>query len=388
MYVRSLRVSGFTSFKDVVWEPDRLNVLIGPNGSGKSNLLRALELIRASAAGDLRDFVLSNGGLLRLLWGGSAQAAYFEVTADSIPDQPATAHHQYSLSLAPVPQSASFRIESESLYLSGASKPALRLMHRNEDGVLVWESEEEPTADVRKRIPETDTALSMVSALWRDPAPYQLQQELKAWAVYHDLRVDERGEIRRPAVLRTEQRISPDGRNLTPVLKTLYEGDFKDAIDSGISAAFPDDYQELFFRQTEPDRIQLYIRRKHGHREDSAADLSDGTLRFLLLLTILATPDPPPLIAIDEPESGLHPSMLPIVAEFAAAAATRTQVILSTHSPQMLDAFGDTLPATTVFSWAGDRTELKTVGPDELRKWVEDYSLGRFIFSGEAAAVL
>jgi predicted ATPase len=105
-------------------------------------------------------------------------------------------------------------------------------------------------------------------------------------------------------------------------------------------------------------------------------------------LTILATPDPPPLIAIDEPESGLHPSMLPIIAEYAAAAATRTQVILSTHSPQMLDSFGETLPATTIFDWVGDHTELKTIRGDELRKWVEEYSLGRFIFSGEAAAVL
>jgi predicted ATPase len=168
----------------------------------------------------------------------------------------------------------------------------------------------------------------------------------------------------------------------------LYEGEFKNAIDSGMTAAFPDDYDEVFFRATEPDRIQLYVRRKHSNREDSAADLSDGTLRFLLLLTILATPDPPPLIAIDEPESGLHPSMLPIIAEFAAAAAKRTQVILSTHSPEMLDAFRDTLPTATIFEWAGDHTDLKTVSGDDLRKWVEEYSLGRFVFSGEAAAVL
>jgi predicted ATPase len=214
------------------------------------------------------------------------------------------------------------------------------------------------------------------------------QQQLRAWAIYQDLQVDEDAPIRRSAVSRRETRISYNGQNLIPVLKTLYAGDFKDSIDSGMSAAFPDDYAELSFPQTEPNRIQLYVRRKHGRREDSAADLSDGTLRFLLLLTILATPDPPPLIAIDEPESGLHPSMLPIIAEFAAQAATRTQVILSTHSPQMLDAFGDTLPATTVFNWAGDHTELKTVGPEELKTWVEDYSLGRFIFSGEAAAVL
>jgi predicted ATPase len=206
-------------------------------------------------------------------------------------------------------------------------------------------------------------------------------------AIYHDLRLDEHSEIRQPAVMRDEIRVAPHGQNLIPVLKTLYEGDFKDAIDNGMSAAFPDDYGELIFRENEPNRVQLYVRRKHSHREDSAADLSDGTLRYLLLLTILATPDPPPLIAIDEPESGLHPSMLPIIAESAAAAATRTQVILSTHSPEMLDAFGDTLPAAAIFDWAGDHTDLRTIRGDELKKWVEDYSLGRFVFSGEAAAV-
>ncbi len=155
-----------------------------------------------------------------------------------------------------------------------------------------------------------------------------------------------------------------------------------------MSAAFPDDYGELVFRPTEPGRIQLYVRRKHGTREDSAADLSDGTLRFLLLLTVLATPNPPPLIAIDEPESGLHPSMLPIIAELAAEAATRTQVILSTHSPQMLDAFGENLPSATVFEWVEDHTGLKAITGEDLKKWVADYSLGRFIFSGEASAVL
>src|ERR1022692_465407 len=384
MYVESLEISGFTSFKNVAWQPERLNVLIGPNGSGKSNLLLALELIRASAAGNLREFVLSKGGLPRLLWGESAQQIEFEIEIGT--GEP-PAYPIYRFTLRPVPQSAGFRVVSEALGFEGPSSPS-RVMYRNEDRLTVAEGDGELVHDPSRHLPEAETALSMVSALWIHPVPYRLQQELRAWAVYHDLRVDGRAEIRRSAVVREEKRISPDGQNLIPVLKTLYEGDFKDAIDSGMSAAFPDDYDEIFFRTTEPDRIQLYVRRKHSKREDSAADLSDGTLRFLLLLTILATPDPPPLIAIDEPESGLHPSMLPIIAEFAAQAATRTQVILSTHSPQMLDAFGDTLPAATIFDWAGDHTELKTVRGDELRKWVAEYSLGRFIFSGEAAAVL
>jgi predicted ATPase len=385
MYVESLRISGFTSFKDVTWKPEGLNVLIGPNGSGKSNLLRALELIRASAAGNLRDFVLNKGGLPRLLWGGLAQQIDFDIDTSITPDQPP--QHTYRFTLESVTQSAGYRVVSEALGFEGPSTP-FGILDRDENGLTVFKGDSEFARDRAKHLPESETALSMVSALWIHPAPYLLQQLLRAWTIYQDLQVGEDAPIRRAAVARRETRISHNGQNLIPVLKTLYGGDFKDAIDNGMAAAFPDDYQELIFRETEPNRIQLYVRRKHGHREDSAADLSDGTLRFLLLLTILATPDPPPLIAIDEPEAGLHPSMPPIIAESAAAAATRTQVILSTHSPEMLDAFEDTLPAATIFDWVGDHTELRTARGDELKKWVEDYSLDRFIFSGEAAAVL
>ncbi len=320
----------------------------------------------------------------RLLWGESAQEIEFDIYISA--DQPSE-QHTYQFTLAPVPQSASFLVVSEALGFEGPSTP-FRVLVRDAHGLTVYKGDDELVGDPAKQLSETETALSMVPALWIHPMPYMLQQQLRAWTVYQDLHVDEDAAIRRSAVARKETRISYNGQNLTPVLKTLYEGDFKDAIDSGMSAAFPDDFEELLFRSSEPNRVQLYVRRKHGKREDSAADLSDGTIRFLLLLAILATPDPPPLIAIDEPESGLHPSMLPIIAEFAAAAATRTQVVLSTHSPQMLDAFGETLPATTIFNWAGNHTELKTISGRELRKWVQEYSLGRFIFSGEAAAVL
>jgi len=387
MRVRTLWISGFSSFEKVQWAPGSLNVLIGPNGSGKSNLLRALDLIRASAAGNLRDFVLSRGGLPRLLWGGRARWIQFEIT--TAPDQASALDQAYILRVEPAAGSAGFAVTYELVEFRGPSLEAVPpRLRRCGDELTIRDDNENVAGGSAQHLPATETALSMVSALWSNTIPYQLQQQLKAWNIHQHLQVGEDAPIRRSAVARRETRISPNGQNLIPVLTTLYEGDFKDAIDSGMSAAFPDDYGELIFRETEPNRIQLYIRRKHGNREDSAADLSDGTLRFLVLVAILATPDPPPLIAIDEPEAGLHPSMLPIIAEFAAEAATRTQVILSTHSPQMLDAFGDTLPATTIFEWAGDHTELKTITGDKLKKWVQEYSLGRFMFSGEAAAVL
>ncbi|MGH9843130.1 MAG: AAA family ATPase [Blastocatellia bacterium] len=106
-------------------------------------------------------------------------------------------------------------------------------------------------------------------------------------------------------------------------------------------------------------------------REQSAADLSDGTLRFLFLLTVLGSPDAAPLIAIDEPETGLHPSMLPIVAEYAVEAAQRSQIIFTTHSPQFLDAFDRTKPTATIVSWEDGETRLQALAESELRQWLK-----------------
>jgi predicted ATPase len=97
----------------------------------------------------------------------------------------------------------------------------------------------------------------------------------------------------------------------------------------------------------------------------------------------LASPSPAPIIAIDEPETGLHPAMLPIVAEYAADAATRSQVILTTHSPQFLDAFREVSPTTTVAKWENGETTLHTLSDDKLKYWLKEYSLGTLFRSGE-----
>jgi predicted ATPase len=118
----------------------------------------------------------------------------------------------------------------------------------------------------------------------------------------------------------------------------------------------------------------------------STAILSDGILRFLLLIAILANPEPGDLIAIDEPETGLHPSMLPIIAELAADAAERTQVVFTTHSPQFLDAFTEA-PTTTVAEWVDGETRLSVLPEEELQRWLKEFSLGSLYRSGELEAM-
>jgi len=106
------------------------------------------------------------------------------------------------------------------------------------------------------------------------------------------------------------------------------------------------------------------------------------------LMTILGSPDLAPLIAIDEPETGLHPRMMSIVAEVAANAARRSQIVFTTHSSAFLDAFRDEPPTTTIVAKENAETALKTIAGSELKRWIEDYSLSKFVFSGEADAVL
>lgn len=217
-----------------------------------------------------------------------------------------------------------------------------------------------------------------------------LRHFLATSSIYHDIRTDQDSELRDATVTREERRVEPDGQNLISVIHTIYENDrdFGEFLDKAMSAAFPNDYDKLVFPPEADGRTQLRVRRKHRKRADSSADLSDGTLRFLMLMTILGSPDPAPLIAIDEPETGLHPRMMALLAEVAANAAVKSQIILTTHSPELLDAFSDEAPTTTIVTSNGAETELKTIGGEELKRWIANYSFGKFAFSGEAEAVL
>jgi predicted ATPase len=364
--IQELQIDGFRSLKSVTWKPGRLNVLIGPNGGGKSNLLRAFDLLRISANGGLQGKIRSDGGMMAIAW-NSTSLIQLRFTAQGLYARNRSL--QYEFSMDRVGRSGAYEISDERLV---SSDGLTLLSHR-------------PT-----KHKTTETALSRYrSDNERDPVLH-CQSFVRQWGIYHDIRVDQEAEIRRAVVTQLEKRIEADGQNLIAVLHTLYTDDprFEEFLDDAMTAAFPNDYEKLSFSPAEDGRVQMRVRRKHTKKKDSASDLSDGTLRFLFLLAILGASDPPPLIAIDDPEAGLHPRMLPIVGAIAADTAVKSQVMFTTHSPQLLDAFRDELPTTTVVTWNGSETEMKTISGNELKRWVADYSLGKFAFSGEAEAVL
>jgi len=290
-----------------------------------------------------------------------------------------------------VGQGSAFRIGRELLgnfyrVDTGEAAHPFKHLERRGSWAKVFDESEKGLVAPEESLSEEETLLSVASGPFttnRHMPPFRAN--LASWCVYHDVHVDQGASVRQPAVARFEKTVEPDGQNLVPVLHTLYEGDrdFKSDVDDAMRAAFGEDYVQLVFPPAADQRIQLRLRWRSLQREQSAADLSDGTLRFLFLLAVLATPSPSPVIAIDEPETGLHPSMFPIVAEYAAQAAEKSQVILTTHSPQFLDAFCETRPTTTVAKSENGETVLKTVNGQELERWLKEYSLGTLFRSGE-----
>lgn len=389
MEIIKLEVSGFRSLKEIVWEPGKLNVLIGANGTGKSNILRLLELLAAAAEGKLSRHVQSSGGMEAIIWDGRMSSIDIQLTTTPVGMEEGP--EVYLFKLERIGSSGSFQIARESLtnlarMNEGKSKNPFKLLEREWKHAVVFDETEHRLIPPDGSISEDETLLSVAGVpLGANKWTYMYRKQLSEVSIYQDIHVHSTSSIRQPSVTRFEKRLASDGQNLVTVLHTLYtsDRDFRTQIDEGMNAAFGDEYEELTFPPAADQRIQLRIRWKGLKNAQSAADLSDGTLRFLLLMAILSSPDIAPVVAIDEPEIGLHPRMLSIVAEYAVEAASRSQIIFTTHSPEFLSAFNDEIPTTSVLTWSNGITHIENLSPDDLNYWLQEYSLGQLFKSGE-----
>jgi len=384
--IQTLHVQGYRSLKDVTWTPGKLNVVIGPNGSGKSNLLRALALLQRSALGELPKDIVKQGGIAPLLWDGQVQELGWSVKTEPIGQNRDSVKDAltYELRLRQLGGSSAYRIEHELLgnfYLKdlGQKTDPMKYLERQPGRAVTFDLHEKQLLAHEGSVPDNQTLLSFMAGPFSNPIVSAFRETLTSWSIFHDLHVDQEAELRKPAVSRIEKRVASNGQNLIPVLHTLYttERDFKRNVDMAMRAAFGDDFEELSFPPAADQRVQLRLRWRSLKNDQSASDLSDGTMRFLLLLAILGNPEPNTLIAIDEPEIGLHPSMLPVVGELARQASERSQVILTTHSPQLLDAFGSEPPTTTVARWENGETKLSVIEGAEMSRWGEVSTLRR-----------
>jgi predicted ATPase len=332
-----------------------------------------------------------------LLWDGSAERIRVRAKMSPIPPYRDDVKDAltYDLAMERLGTSSAYRIANEVLgnYFKveqGLANQPFKLLERDPRHAVIYSMQEQSFVAPADTVPEEEPLLSVAGGPFSpNPLAAEFRNEIASWGVYQGFHTHREAAVRQAAVARAETRVEPDGQNLVSVLHTLYTGDreFKGELNTAMRTAFSDDFEEFVFPPAADQRIQLRLRWRSLRREQSSADLSDGTLRFLFLLAILANRTPPALIAIDEPETGLHPSMLPIVAEYARDAADRSQVILTTHSPEFLDAFGDEPPTTTVVEWKEGQTLLRVLEGDRLGYWLKKYTLGELYRSKELEAM-
>ena len=360
-----------------------LNLLIGPNGSGKSNFIEAISLMRA-APSEFSKVTRKGGGVAEWIWKGNADGAACIDWVISYPQGPRALRHRIAFGSA----GQGFALIDERLENAVAQhrQPVVRFYYRPQPGKHVVSVRVQ--LELRERILSQDDLETdrSILAQRRDPDIYP---EL-AWVArnYDRIRLYREWTFGRHAVFREPQKadlrndmLEEDFSNLGLFLnriKTRHPQASRAILD-GLADLYDgiSDFNVLI----EGGTVQVFF--TEGDFVIPATRLSDGTLRYLCLLTILCDPDPPPLICIEEPELGLHPDVLPKLADHLLEASNRTQLIVTTHSDVLVDAMSDHPEAVVVCEKHHGSTEMSRLSADDLKMWLEKYRLGELWIRGE-----
>jgi len=351
MFLQTIKLENILSFKDAELELRPLNVLIGANASGKSNLLRAIGLLKEIP----RDFgaeIARGGGVRAWINQRTSGTASIEILGED----------RFAGSF---PYRISFQ-EALSVEIVGEDCGAL---FQRDGGRLVLSGKEYSDA-----IPVAKSVLSE----FRHPGLGGLLQiaiALRMIGLFRKFKTGPDSQIRTgTAATASSYALWEDGGNLAMMLheRNLQTG--LNRINESLKRFF-DLFSEVI-PSVRDGIAQFYVREPSGLF--AAMSLSDGTLQLLCLLMVLLDPDPPSLICIEEPEAGLHPDAIRMIAELLVEASTRTQVIVTTHSPTLVDALTDQPEAVVVCERDFDGfTQFRRLQTADLDSWLERYSLGQ-----------
>ena len=401
MLLKSIKVDGLLSFRDVQLELRPLNVLIGPNASGKSNLIEIMALLQAVPR-DLSGFFRRSGGISDWLWKGAGPD---QQTGEVGTVEAIVAHDsgqmplRYVLRLAERGQQfdiAAERLENERPNAIYLSEP-FRFFHvTNGYGQLSinWR-EWQPSAEEGDRPPPQTRRVSRddltpgqsVLHEMKDPTLYSemsfVGRQFDAIRLYREWNMGRASAIRRaqPTDSPTDF-LEEDFANLSLILNRLEGGPTMRTVEESLKE-FYETYERIGVK-IEANTAQLWIREKGLNSAVPATRLSDGTLRFLALLSVLCHPEPPPLVCIEEPELGLHPDVIRMVAKLLKEASTRTQLIVTTHSERLIDELHDDPESVVVCErYQETGTELRRLDFENLKAWLEKYELGELWTKGQ-----
>jgi predicted ATPase len=337
--LRDVTTEGYRSLKGIRYPVGQLEVFVGANGVGKTNLYRGLELLRAAAENRL-GFALAREGMASAMFARPRRRRtprmVFAATLADEGRHPALYRYEVEVGY-PRPVSAAFhhepdiKLETLSVTLGGRT---VRLLERKGRSVMARGEDGRPV-EIDIDLLDSETALGRLQDPSRYPGLDAVRRTLLEWRFYHDFRTDAASALRRPCVAVATPTLASDGADLAAVFATLevIRGDTTELAEV-VSGAFPGARLEI----TADDQASFGVRfPEFPHRVFSAAELSDGTLRFLALAGALLAYRLPPFVALNEPESSLHPDLMPALADLIIRASRRSQVWLVTHSEQLAE---------------------------------------------------
>ncbi|MEY4806700.1 MAG: hypothetical protein RLZZ206_1089 [Cyanobacteriota bacterium] len=356
---QAIHISGFCSLKHVVLEPGRLTLLIGPNGAGKSNLLQAMRLIPFLRSRSLQRYVAEHGFGAALLHYGPKTTEAIELGVE-IRDQGSIFRYDARLAFTP-DDSLYFQTENAvSLHPDGSGRISSPLGGGHRESKLQEESPE-------------DKIIATVN-WW-----------LGRMTFYHFHDTSAQSKLRTHARREDDRYPRSDGSNLSAYLLRLKESDQDDDRKSWQRINRHCRHIAPVIKELDPVAINDSVRLDWIDDRDQrfgCHQFSDGTLRALALITVLSQPTAklPRLISIDEPELGLHPSAIALIAELCRSISRHTQIILSTQSTELLDHFS--ADEVVVVESDHGETRLTRLSSDALQRWLEDYSLSELYNKG------
>lgn len=365
-------VSGYRSLRDVVLPLGALTVVTGPNGSGKSNVYRALRLLAATASGSLVASVAREGGLPSLLWAGpefgggqgTVRRGPVAVRLGFASDE---LGYLVDLGLPQVGQGSLFardpELKREQVFAGPIAKPAtllidrLRGVTRVRDGGWTTLSQQLATFEsIVTDLADGDTAPELLA----------LRRTLGGWRFYDHFRVDPDAPARQPQVGTRSPVLSHGGENLAAVWATIQDAGHGAALDGAVGHAFPGATVQV---EAADGRFRLVVRQPGLLRPLETAELSDGTLRYLLLCAALLPARPAPLIVLNEPEASLHPDLLEPLADLVVAASARSQVVVVTHAERLSGPLALAGAVTHRLEAHPDGTVIAGQGPLDRPAW-------------------
>lgn len=353
----NIEVGGFKSIREMSLDLRSLNILIGANGSGKSNFISIFEMLDQLVHRNLQTYIRSRGGASSILRFGPK-------TTQEIAINLRFGNRGYSAKLA--------FSDDDSLFFSAESTLAFPMMGISNRQVFESGHRESKLLTVAGEMLD-----NRVKAMWGESYALQIADAIAGWKVYHfhdttrNASVKLRGDIGDLRVLQA------DASNLAAILYFLqrHRNEYYTRIVRTIRlvAPFFDDFA-LHPDADNPDKIRLEWHEKGSSTNFNANSLSDGTLRFMCLATLLLQPNLPSTILIDEPELGLHPYALTLLASMLRSTATKTQIIVSTQSVPLVNQFSP--EDVIVVDREDNQSVFKRLQSQDLESWLEDYGLG------------